>query len=135
VPITAAILLPGALFWRGRRQSGTMVWTLPAIALVALILLYPMFDLLRLSVTDSTVAAARYSYTTASYRDVLSDAAFYGMATVTVVFVAASVALQLTLGFALAWLIDAGRRRGAPATLIARVPIVSAWVIPGVLAG
>jgi multiple sugar transport system substrate-binding protein len=135
LPIGAAILLPAALVWRGRRHGGAMLWTLPAIALVALILLYPMFDLLRLSMTDSTVAAARYSYTASSYRDLLGDAAFYGMAGVTVVFVAASVALQLTLGFALAWLIDAGRRRGARATLLARLSVVSAWIIPGVLAG
>ena len=135
LPIAAAILLPGLLMWRGRRGHGAAIWTMPAIALVALILLYPMFDLLRLSFTDSTVAATTYSYTSASYRELLGDASFYGMAGVTVIFVAASVALQLTIGFALAWLIDAGRRRGAAGTLVARISVVSAWVIPGVLVG
>jgi multiple sugar transport system permease protein len=57
------------------------------------------------------------------------------MVVVTAIFVGASVLLQLTIGFALAWLIDAGRRRRAPGTLAARVAVVSAWVIPGVLAG
>jgi multiple sugar transport system substrate-binding protein len=134
LPIAAAILLPGALVWRGRR-GGAALWTLPAVGLVALILLYPMFDLFRLSFTDSTVAATTYSYTSASYRDLLGDASFYDMAGVTVIFVAASVALQLTIGFALAWLVDAGRRRGVRGTLVARVAVVSAWVIPGVLVG
>jgi multiple sugar transport system permease protein len=45
------------------------------------------------------------------------------------------VLLQLAIGFAIAWLIDAARRRRAPGTLVARIAVVSAWVIPGVLAG
>src|SRR5258705_5216622 len=57
------------------------------------------------------------------------------MIVVTAIFVGASVLLQSTIGFALAWLIDAARRRRAPGTLVARVAVVSAWVIPGVLAG
>jgi multiple sugar transport system permease protein len=57
------------------------------------------------------------------------------MVGVTVIFVAGSVLLQLIIGFGIAWLIDAGRRRGAPGTLVARVAVVSAWVMPGVLAG
>jgi multiple sugar transport system permease protein len=108
---------------------------MPAILLVALILFYPMLDLVRLSFTDSTVAGTRYGYTAASYRDLAGDAAFYRMAGVTVIFVAASVALQLAVGFLIAWLIDAARRRRAPGTLVARVAVVSAWVMPGVLVG
>jgi multiple sugar transport system permease protein len=45
------------------------------------------------------------------------------------------VALQLTIGFAVAWLIDAARRRRVRGTLAARAAVVSAWVMPGVLAG
>jgi multiple sugar transport system permease protein len=88
-----------------------------------------------LSLTDATVAGTRYAYTLASYRALLTDASFYGMVGVTIVFVSASVVLQLVIGFAIAWLIDAARRRRAPGTLVARVAVVSAWVIPGVLAG
>jgi multiple sugar transport system permease protein len=100
-----------------------------------MILIYPMLDLVRLSLTDATVAGTHYAYTFDSYRALLGDGSFYGMVGVTVVFVAASVALQLTIGFAIAWLIDASRRRQVPGTLVARVAVVSAWVIPGVLAG
>jgi multiple sugar transport system substrate-binding protein len=142
VPIAAAILWPGWLLWnatnvrvRGARRDNPALWLLPAIGLVALILVYPMLDLVRLSLTDSTVAGTRYSYTASSYADLLGDSAFYGMAGVTVIFVASSVALQLAIGFSIAWLIDAARRRGVPGTLVARVSVVSAWVIPGVLVG
>ena len=136
IPLAAAVAFPLAMFWRGRRDSaGAARWALPATALVTIILFYPMLDLLRLSLTDATIAGKRYAYTLASYRALLTDASFYGMVIVTVVFVAGSVMLQLIIGFAIAWLIDAARRRRAPGTIVARVAVVSAWVIPGVLAG
>ena len=76
------------MFWRGRRDSaGAARWALPATALVTIILFYPMLDLLRLSLTDATVAGTRYAYTLASYRALLTDASFYGMVGVTVIFV------------------------------------------------
>jgi multiple sugar transport system permease protein len=136
IPMAAAALFPVAIFWRGRRDSGAAArWALPATALVTVILFYPMLDLLRLSLTDATVAGTRYAYTLASYRALFTDVSFYGMVVVTVIFVTASVTLQLVIGFAIAWLIDAARRRRAPGTIVARVAVVSAWVIPGVLAG
>jgi multiple sugar transport system substrate-binding protein len=134
VPMALAIVFPVALFWRGRR-AGVVLWLLPAVALVSVVLIYPMLDLVRLSLTDATVAGTRYAYTLESYRALLTDGSFYGMVGVTAIFVTGSVILQLTIGFAIAWLIDAGRRRRVPGTLIARVAVVSAWVIPGVLAG
>jgi multiple sugar transport system substrate-binding protein len=137
VPIVLAIVFPVAMFWRGRRSpdAGVVLWLLPAVALVTIILIYPMLDLLRLSLTDATVAGSRYRYTFESYRALLADGSFYGMVGVTAIFIAGSVILQLTIGFAIAWLIDAGQRRSVPGTLVARVAVVSAWVIPGVLAG
>ena len=137
IPVVLAVAFPAAIFWRGRRSSdvGLTWWLLPAVALVMIILIYPMLDLLRLSVTDATVAGSRYRYTLESYRTLLGDGSFYRMVGVTAIFVAGSVILQLTIGFAIAWLIDAGRRRRVPGTLVARVAVVSAWVIPGVLAG
>jgi multiple sugar transport system permease protein len=136
LPLVAAVLFPIVLLVRGRRSDpGIAAWLLPALALVTVILIYPMLDLLRLSLTDATVAGTRYAYTTSSYRTLIADPAFYGMIAVTVVFVGASVILQLTIGFAVAWLIDAARRRRARGTLAARIAVVSAWVMPGVLAG
>lgn len=137
IPIVLAVAFPLAIFWRGRRSADARIlgWVLPAIALVTTILIYPMLDLVRLSLTDATVAGTHYAYTLESYRALLGDGSFYGMVGITSVFVAASVALQLTIGFALAWLIDASHRRQVPGTLVARVAVVSAWVIPGVLAG
>ena len=143
-PLDPIALLPAAMAvvlglsvvapLRGR-QAGLRAWLAPALVLVTTVLVYPMLDLLRLSFTDTRTAGAAYSYTTASFRDLLTDPAFFGMVGVTLVFVASSVALQLGLGLAIALLIDAARRRGAAGTLAARVAVVSAWVIPGVLVG
>ena len=136
LPAVAAALFPLGVFWRTRRTDAALTpWLLPAAALVTVVLVYPMLDLVRLSLTDATVAGGSYAYTASSYRALVSDPAFYAMIVVTAIFVAGSVALQLTIGFALAWLIDAARRRRAPGTLAARVAVVSAWVIPGVLTG
>ena len=136
LPIIAALVLPLVILLRARRDAGGLgTWLLPALVLVTVILIYPMLDLLQLSWTDATVAGTRYAYTASSYRALVGDPAFYGMLAVTVIFVSASVALQLTIGFAVAWLIDAARRRRARGTLAVRVAVVSAWVMPGVLAG
>jgi multiple sugar transport system substrate-binding protein len=134
LPVAIAIAAPLALFRRAGR-AGIGHWLLPALALVTLILIYPMLDLLRLSLTDAAVAGSHYAYTLQSYRALVTDGAFYGMVAITAIFVGASVTLQLAVGFAIAWVIDAGRRRHAPGTLAARMAVVSAWVIPGVLAG
>jgi ABC-type sugar transport system permease subunit/ABC-type glycerol-3-phosphate transport system substrate-binding protein len=136
VPAVLAVLLALSVVapLRGR-QSGLRAWLLPALVLVTTALVYPMLDLLRIAFTDTRTHGAAYSYTLASFRALFADPAFYGMVLVTLVFVASSVALQLGLGLAIAVLIDAARRRGAAGTLAARVAVVSAWVIPGVLVG
>jgi multiple sugar transport system permease protein len=116
-------------------QATLRLWLAPALLLVAGLLLAPMLDLVRLAFTDTRAPGTAYSYTLASLGRLLADPEFLGMVGVTLVFVAASVALQLAIGLALAVLIDSARRRGAAGTLAARVAVVSAWVIPGVLVG
>ena len=76
-----------------------------------------------------------YRYTLQGFRALAGDPEFYGMIGVTLIFVGASVALQLGLGLLLAWLFDAAERRRVVGSLAARVAVVSAWVIPGVLIG
>ena len=73
---------------RTRRRA----WVLPAVALVTIILIYPMLDLLRLSLTDATVAGTRYTlHARELSRRCSPTASFYGMVGVTVIFVAGSV--------------------------------------------
>jgi multiple sugar transport system substrate-binding protein len=132
--LTVALFGFGLLaVWRENRAL--VLWIAPALALAAAFLLYPMLELIRLSATNATTEGAGYSYTAASLTSVASDPELPGMLFVTLLFVAASVALQLLLGLGLAVLIDSARRRGTWGTMFARASVVSAWVIPGVLIG
>jgi multiple sugar transport system substrate-binding protein len=126
--LVALALVPAA----GR---GLLPWLLPALAAVGVVVLYPMLDLVRLSFTDTRTQEAAFRYTLESFRILAADPDFPGMVAVTLVFVLASVSLQLAIGLALAVLIDSARRRRAPGTLLARVAVVGAWVVPGVLVG
>ena len=123
-PAIGVAILALFVLWRVARENRQLaVWLMPAVALVATLLLYPMLELVRIAADGRTIAA------------LLLDPQFRAMLAVTLVFVAASVTMQLGLGLGFAWLIDAAHRRRAAGTLAARVAIVSAWVMPGVLAG
>jgi ABC-type sugar transport system permease subunit/ABC-type glycerol-3-phosphate transport system substrate-binding protein len=128
VALVALALVPAA-------RRGLVPWLLPALVAVGAVILYPMLDLVRLSFTDTRTHEAAFRYTLGSFRTLVADPDFPGMVGVTLVFVLASVSLQLAIGLALAVLIDSARRRRAPGTLLARVAVVGAWVIPGVLVG
>lgn len=136
LPRLAAVLLVGLVGWSAaRRHWQVALWLLPALGLAAAFLVYPALDLIRLAFTDARMQGAHYRYGVEGLAALAADPDFRGMVVVTLVFVAASVALQLGIGLALALLIDGATRRGAPGTTMARVAVVSAWVVPGVLVG
>ena len=135
-PATLTLLLLGlGLFAVWRENRALVAWLAPALALATAFLLYPMLELIRLSATNATTEGAGYSYTSASLTSVATDPGLPGMLLVTLLFVTASVVLQLVIGLGLAVLIDSARRRGIAGTMFARASVVSAWVIPGVLIG
>jgi multiple sugar transport system substrate-binding protein len=117
------------------RERAVRLWLAPAVALVTVFLLYPILELVRIAFTDLTAPGGDYRYTVHGFQSIVSDPQFYAMIGVTLVFVGVSVALQLGLGLLLAWLFDAAERRRVMGALAARVAVVSAWVIPGVLIG
>jgi multiple sugar transport system substrate-binding protein len=134
LPATFAGLL-GALALVRAREGAVRLWLAPAVALVTVFLLYPILELVRIAFTDLTAPGGDYRYTLHGFQSITTDPQFYSMIGVTLVFVAASVALQLGFGLLLAWLFDAAERRRVMGALAARVAVVSAWVIPGVLIG
>lgn len=134
VPIVLVALGALALLWPRRGGVGPG-WLAPALLVIASLVAFPMLDLVRLSLTNTRTHGLAYRYTLESYRGVLGDPAFAGMVGVTLVFLVTSVALQMGMGLAIAVLLDAARRHRAPLTLAARVAVVSAWIIPGVLVG
>ncbi len=136
IPVLAAILLAVGVLWPLRgSQAPLRVWLLPAVVLSTALLAYPMLDLARVALTDTGAYGSPHRYTLETFQSLLAGPEFYQMAAVTLVFVGASITLQMGLGLTVAVLVDAARRRGAPLTLLARASVVSAWVIPGVLVG
>jgi len=134
IPMALVGLGAAALLWP-RRGAASPGWLAPALVVIAALVAFPMLDLVRLSFTNTRTHGLAYAYTLESYRGVLGDPAFPGMVAVTLVFLATSVTLQMGMGLGIAVLLDAARRRRAGLTLAARVAVVSAWIIPGVLVG
>ena len=134
LPIIFAVGLTAWLFVA--RGSGIpRAWLAPAAALTGLFVLYPIFELIRLSFTRATTGQRGSGYTLESFTELVADPNFVPMMVVTCIFVVASVVLQLGLGFGMAYVMDAARRRRIPGGLVARIAVVSAWVVPGVLVG
>ncbi|MEO6212215.1 MAG: extracellular solute-binding protein, partial [Vicinamibacterales bacterium] len=134
IPALLAVGLTAWLFFPGK-DPAPRAWLAPAAALTGIFVLYPIFELIRLSFTRATTGQRGDGYTFESFWQLFADPNFWPMMMVTCLFVIASVVLQLGLGFGMAYLMDAARRRRVPGGLVARVAVVSAWVVPGVLVG
>jgi multiple sugar transport system permease protein len=107
----------------------------PLLAIVTLFYLYPAFEVLRFSFTNSSLLQQNYDYTLRTYVRTLGDSVLYGVIWTTAVFVIASVVLQLALGLLIAVAANRASRRKLPGMVFMRSVILSAWVMPGVVIG
>lgn len=118
-----------------RRGDNPFFWLLPIGLLLAFFYVYPLVDLVRLSFTNINLIRPGYSYTVSSYVNTFRDSDFYRMVGVTLVYVSATVVLNVLLGLGLALAIDAGARRRMGGSMISRTTVLLGWAIPGVVAG
>jgi multiple sugar transport system permease protein len=118
-----------------RLEDRPLVWLAPLLLLLAVLYLYPLFDVVRLSLTDATDATTPAHYTFASYREALGSAEFVAMTRVTAIFVAGSTAGQLVFGLLIAALVCEGERRRLPGAAVVRAAVLVGWVLPGVVIG
>ena len=116
-------------------EDRPFVWLAPLLLLLAVLYLYPLIDVMRLSLTDATDAATPARYTFASYRSLLGSFEFLAMMRVTGIFVAASISGQLLFGLLIAALVCAGERRRLPGAALVRAIVLVGWVLPGVVIG
>ena len=116
-------------------EDRPFLWLAPQFLLLAALYLYPLIDVMRLSLTDATDAATPAHYTFASYRSVLGSSEFLTMTRVTGIFVAASIAGQLVCGLLIAVLVCEGERRRLPGSAVVRAVVLVGWVLPGVVIG
>ena len=118
-----------------RISNVPIVWLLPLIVVVGLFFVYPVFEVLRFSLTDASLLRERYSYTLQTFVRVLTDPRLGNQVRVTAIFVIGSVAFQLLLGLLIAMAVRRGGTRRLLGSSLIRVIVLSAWIIPGVAAG
>lgn len=116
-------------------ENRPTLWMAPLLAIVTLFYLYPAFEVLRFSFTDSNLLQQNYEYTPRTYARVLGEPVLYEVIWTTALFVLASVVLQLALGLIIAVAANRARKRRLPGMVFMRSIILSAWVMPGVVIG
>jgi multiple sugar transport system permease protein len=116
-------------------ENRPAVWMAPLLAIVTLFYVYPAFEVLRFSFTNSNLQQENYDYTSGTYARTLGDSVLYDVILTTAIFVIASVLLQLALGLLIAVAANRARRRKLPGMVFMRSVILSAWVMPGVVIG
>jgi multiple sugar transport system permease protein len=116
-------------------EKTQFLWLFPLFAVCALVFLYPLFDIVRLSFTNASLIGGSYRYTLDSYRLIFGSPGFLNMMGITLAFVVFSVVFQLTLGFAIAFYVDIGQKKGYVGTLFVRTMVLVSWAIPGVVIG
>lgn len=139
-PVSAAAALPGeAPVGRGgrRRTTGPLPYALviPSVLLLAGLLGYPLFVLVRTSFQQLDLRQLVRRQTVwnglENYRTILTDSEFWAVTVRTLVFAAVCVALTVGLGTLVALLM---RRIGKPMRLLVSAGLLLAWATPPVSA-
>jgi len=107
----------------------------PLLLMLILFYLFLIVEVFRYSLTNIRLDKEIYSYGVSAYQYVLSNPNFWEMLKITIIFVFSSMFLQLFFGLIIATLIDEGERRNLKGTLVVRLIVLMAWVIPGVIIG
>jgi multiple sugar transport system permease protein len=121
--------------WRSRLSERPVLWLSPLILLLFVSYVYPAIDVIRFSFTTATLLNPEYEYSLETYQNLLSNHDLPGILSTTLIFVGASVVLQLTLGLLIAMLLHRGVKRGLPGVSFMRVVILASWIVPGVASG
>jgi multiple sugar transport system permease protein len=132
---TRAITSPTKRRRRWRIAERPWIWLLPLAVLLLISYVYPAIDVVRFSFTDATLLNPDYDYTLQSYANVAANRDLPIILKNTMIFVIASVVLQLLLGLLVALVLNRGAKRGLPGVTFIRIVILASWIVPGVSAG
>lgn len=127
---TAASVTPAARRWR---VNPAYAFTLPAIALLALVLLVPLGDVFYLSVHADSSGGAMEFIGLSNYRQFLDDPMFWNAVRNTAAFTVGSVTLHLLLGMGSALLLNRKIVGRTVFRVIALVPWMFSSVVVAVL--
>src|SRR5882724_1636655 len=107
-----------------RRIAGNLLWIAPATVVLAVVSIYPLLYLIKVSVTDA------HGFTFANYTRLFEDRLFRIAAGQTLLYAAVALVLEFSLGLALALLVDSLARGRA----LIRVGLLAPMLLPPVVA-
>lgn len=119
----------------GGLGESPVLWVIPLSVCLILIFIYPLIEIIRLSLTDTKIGGEEYSYTLATIKSLFTDPGFYFMLRTTLFFVFFSVVFQLLNGFVIALSVDTGEKLHMRGTVFVRTVVLISMVIPGVIIG
>jgi len=115
---------------RGKIRSG-MVFILPSVILCALFMLWPLFEVIRYSLTDWNGIAKEYNYIGLNnYLNITKIDGFSEMMVATVTFAIGTTALTIVISFLTALVLDKKGKGRLPRGLMR-----SLWFLPALLSG
>ncbi|MDC7234139.1 MAG: sugar ABC transporter permease [Spirochaetales bacterium] len=106
-------------------------WFLPVLIILTLFYLFPLLDAIRLSFTNARIGLANVKFSLSSYEAVLTDPDLPVVLRNTVIFVIFTVFCQLTLGLLVGLLLETHLKGMG----LLKLAMITAWVVPGVIAG
>lgn len=119
-----------------RLTESPIGWILPACLFLAVFQLYPLIEVIRLSLTNSSLIRPETSYIgLQNYETILTGNQLPDAVVTTTWYVASNLILQIGLGLLFAILIDYGVRNKLRGSLLTRLAIMSAWIVPGIIVG
>jgi multiple sugar transport system permease protein len=117
------------------RKAGGYLFVLPALAYIALTMLYPVAYNIRMSLEDVNIRTFLSGDAPfvglANYRAVIHDPTFQHAIKISLIFTAGSLLFQFTIGFALALFFN----RPFPGNGIIRSLFLLGWMLPTVVSG
>jgi len=117
--------------FRERILENWWAWLIPVILILSVFYLYPLIEVVRLSFTNAAMGDSHYFYTIRSYLYVFRSLDFWYVIGITFIFVGGSIIFQLLLGLITALLVN----KELPGYFFVKLSIISAWVVPGIIAG
>ena len=126
---------PSTCTCRRGAEKAPLPWLLPLIVILGAIFVIPIFETLRMSLTDMKIGSTDYEYTFSSYHSILTDKTFRTTLGTTIVFVFFSVLFQTVLGLTIALAVNKGERIGLHGTVAVRTISLISMVIPGAVIG
>jgi len=120
------------MFMKKKRNYDYARWifVLPALLIVGILLIYPIFSSLYYSMTTKHLIKASYKFVGLNnYKDILSDAKFYKAFLTSILWTAGSLAGQLLIGFSAALAINRVKiGKGVYRTLL-----IIPWAFPSIV--